>query len=416
MEQLSTRIVIGDLPVVDVDTHLNEPAGTWDDIDPAFRDRGLQMRQEGARRWLCLGERKILPVRTTYVGEVDDARGLVEDDPDGYEKLIASRRITLSPEQERTHELRESDARTRTDVLAEMGITSALLFPSFGLFWPSIVDDPLLADANFTAWNNWVVRQTQVNPEQLLPVAQFSLNDVERTVAEIRRCKAIGMKGFFLRAVPYRELPWGDPSNEPIWTALEEANIPLLLHAAPIGPITPDPAWEKNLVQGHVGQPLQTFLNRAPPLEAAIANLIFEGVLERHPGLRIGVLEFGASWVPSFLQRIDFAGDFLGPRNRYMRDRLRMRPSDYFRRHVRVSAFWSEPLLWLFQSAGPEVFMFASDFPHPEGSDHAVERAWRILDELPPHVITRFFSTNASELIGAPAPVAHVARSTVGSV
>jgi uncharacterized protein len=405
MEQPTTRLVVGDVPVVDVDTHLNEPAGAWDDIDPAFRDRGLQMREEGRRRWLCLGDRKILPVRATFVNEVDDARELTKEDPEGYEKLIASRRVSLPPDDELEHMLLESDATKRTSVLSDMGVTAALLFPSFGLFWPSIVDDPELADANFVAWNNWILKQTRSSPEQLLPVAQFSLNNVERTVAEIRRCKAIGMRGLFLRAVPYRELPWGDPSNEPIWTELEAANMPLLLHAAPIGPITPDPAWEKNLVQGHVGQPLPTFLNRALPLEAAIANLIFEGVLERHPNLRIGILEFGASWVPSFLQRIDYAFDFLGPRNRYMRDRLRMKPSEYFRRQIRVSAFWSEPLMWLFRSAGPEVFMFASDFPHPEGSDNAVERSWRILDQMPPEVITRFFSTNAIELVGSDVPV-----------
>ncbi len=412
MESLSTKAVVGDLTVVDVDTHLNEPEGTWDEIDPAFRDKRLQMRNEGSRRWLCVGERKILPVRNTYVNEVDDARELTRTDPQAYEKLIVSRRISLGSDAQREHALLESDPRKRIDVLADMGVTAALLFPSFGLFWPSVVDDAELADANFTAWNNWVVRQTRVNPDQLLPVAQFTLNDVGRAVAEIQRCHAKGVRGLFLRAVPYRQLPWADASNEPVWQALEDANMPLLLHAAPIGPITVDPAWEKNLVTGHVGQPLQTFLNRALPLEAALSNLIMEGMLERHPRLRIGVLEFGASWVPSFLQRMDYAADFMGARNRYMRDRLRMKPSDYFRRQVRVSAFWNEPLLWLFEAAGPEVFMFASDFPHPEGSDRAVERAWRILDKLSPEVIARFFSGNACELVGSQPQ----ARTVAGSV
>ncbi len=390
--------VTGVVTAVDVDTHLNEPVGTWDDIDPSFIDKRLQIREEGSRRWLCVGEKRILPIRPTFVGEVDDAREAVESDPAGYERMIASRKL-FTPEQEKKQSDLESSANTRVAVLKEMGVQSALLFPSFGLFWPSIVEDAEIADANFMAWNNWIVKQSAVEPDSLMPVAQFSLSDPSRTVSEIRRAKAMGARGFFVRAVPYRGLPWSDPSNECIWDELETSGMPLLLHAAPIGPLTVNPAWEKNIEKGHVGQPLPTFLNRALPVEAVLANLIFDGVLERHPNLRIGVLEFGAIWVPSFLQRIDFTFDYLGPRNRYIRDRLKMRPSEYFRRHVKVSAFWSEPLLWMFESAGPEVFLFSSDFPHPEGSGSAVDRAYRILDKMPPATIQRFFSTNAKELL-----------------
>jgi predicted TIM-barrel fold metal-dependent hydrolase len=395
------KSVIGEFPAVDVDTHLNEPAGTWDDIDASFKEQRLQIREEASRRWLCLGEKKILPIRPTYVGEVDDARERVQSDPDGYEKMIASRKL-ITPEQEQKQAKLESCADTRLTVLREMGIQSALLFPSFGLFWPSIVDNAEVADANFMAWNNWIVQQSAIDPSSLMPVAQFSLSDPNRTVAEIRRSKKMGVRGFFVRAVPYRDLPWSDPTNEPIWDELETSGMPLLLHAAPIGPITINPAWEKNIVKGHVGQPLPTFVNRALPAEAVLSNLIFEGVLERHPKLKIAVLEFGSIWVPSFLQRIDYTFDYLSPRNRYMRDRLKMKPSEYFRRQVRVAAFWSEPLLWLFESAGPEVFLFSSDFPHPEGSNDAVERAYRILDKMPPATIRRFFSANAKELLQAP--------------
>jgi predicted TIM-barrel fold metal-dependent hydrolase len=358
----------------------------------------LNIREEAGRRWLCLGEKRILPIRPTFVGDVDEARDRLSVDDDPYRSML-SERTALSQETLDNNLLRESDPQIRVGILSEMGVAQALLFPSFGLFWPSVVHDGEVADANFSAWNNWVYQQSRVDPSKLLPVAQFSMNDPERTVMEIRRTAAMDMSGFFIRAVPYRDLPWGDPSNEAIWTALEEADIPLLLHAAPIGPIGIHSAWEKNIVQGHNGQPLQTYLNRALPAEAVIANLILEGVLERHPKLRIGVLEFGAIWVPSFLQRLDYTLGTLGPRNKYLRDRLRMKPSDYFRRQVKVGAFWSEPLQWLIQSAGPEVFMFSSDFPHPEGNESAVERAYRILDSMPPDTVRRFFSQNAQELV-----------------
>jgi len=338
-----------------------------------------------------------MPVRRTFSGEVDAARELVKQDTRAYEKLSLSRRSAPLGGSVHDPESAESNGRERLRVLDAMGVYSALLFPSLGLFWPSTVEDPEVTDANFAAWNNWVVRQAAAEPTRLLAVAQYSLSDVSRAVAEIRRCHAAGIRGFFLRAVPYRDLPWGDESNEAVWQELESSGLPLFIHS---GPLRVHPAWDKGLIPNHVGQPLQTFLNRSHPGEAALSDLIFAGVLERHPKLRIGIIEFGSIWFPSFIRRLDFAFGFLGPRNRYMRERLSMLPSDYLRRQVKVSCFWSEPIDWLIESAGPEFFMYSSDYPHPEGNQNAVERALEATRLLPAEVAARFFSRNAQELLG----------------
>lgn len=398
---------VNNLSIVDVDMHFNEPPGTWDEIAPEFAESVLRIRTNAVgRRWLFAGERRLIPLRATFPGEVDEAREAVKTDPLAYEKIVQSRRVTTESSTWRPAHPAESDSVERLKVLDEMGVEAALLFPSLGLFWPPVIEDEELADANFAAWNNWVARQASVNPARLFAAAQYSLSNVERAVAEVRRCHALGCRGFFLRGVPYRGLPWGDASNDPFWHALEETGMPLLIHSAPLGSLAIDPAWEKGLVTGHKGQTLQTLLNRARVPEAVISNLIFEGVLERYPALRIGVIEFGSLWVPSFLQQIDYTFEFLGPRNRYMRERLRARPSDYFRRQVKVSSFWSEPLPWLLAAAGAELFMFASDFPHPEGNEHAVEHAFQALAEMPPESVEKFFSGNAKELFGLQ-PKAH---------
>ena len=392
---------VNNLSIVDVDMHFNEPPGTWDEIASEFKESGLRISTDvGGRRWLFAGQRRIIPLRATFPGEVDEAREAIRTDPLGYENMVQSRRVTAESSSWRPAHPAESDSVERLKVLDKMGVETALLFPSLGLFWPSVIDDDELADANFAAWNNWVARQASIKPARLFAAAQYSLSDVERAVAEAHRCHALGCRGFFLRAVPYRGLPWGDPSNAPFWQALEETGMPLLIHSAPLGSLVIDPAWEKGLVAGHKGQTLQTLLNRSRAPEAAVSNLIFEGVLERHPTLRIGVIEFGGVWVPSFLKQIDYTFEFLGPRNRYLRERLRARPSDYFRRQVKVSTFWSEPLPWLLASAGAEIFMFASDFPHPEGNENAVERAFQALAKMPSESIEKFFSGNAKELFG----------------
>jgi predicted TIM-barrel fold metal-dependent hydrolase len=390
------------LSIIDADTHFNEPPGTWDGIDSEFQADGLRIDIDAAgRRWLFSGQRRMIPLRATFPGEVDAAREAVKSDTLGYERILESRRSTAESSNWRPAHVAESDGVERLKVLDQMGVDKALLFPSLGLFWPSVVDNQELADANFAAWNTWVARQAAIDPSRLLAAAQYSLSNVERAVAEVKRSLALDCGGFFMRAVPYRGLPWGDTSNEPFWEALEQSGMPLLIHSAPLGSLSIDPAWDKGLVPGHKGQTLQTLLNRARAPEAVISNLIFEGVLERHPALRIGVIEFGGLWVPSFLQQLDYTFEFLGPRNRYLRERLSARPSDYFRRQIKVSTFWSEPLPWLFASAGAEIFMFASDFPHPEGNESAVKCAFQRLNDVPRESVKKFFSANARELFGA---------------
>jgi len=383
--------------VIDVDMHITEDAGTWDSVDPTFSSAPLHICTEaGGRRWLMCGDSRILLLRTTVPGEIDAARNLTRVDPHGYEELIAQRRAApqLAPQPDPS----ESDVTARVGVLDAMGVSEAVIFPSLALFWPSVVLEPALADAHYAAWNTWIAVRTMHLRHRLLPIAQYSFHNPPRAVAEIRRCGELGLRGLFVRAVPYRELPWDDESYEEIWDALETSGLPLLLHSAVVGSVNIDLAWEKGLEPKHVGQPIPTFINRARPAEAVLTSLIFGGVLARHPRLRIGVIEFGSIWVPSFLQRLDFTFKFLGPRNRYLRERLTIPPSEYVRRQVKVSTFWNEPLEWLIRSSGDTIFMFSSDFPHPEGNVRAVELAHESIDALPEGTRRRFFSSNAREL------------------
>jgi uncharacterized protein len=383
--------------VIDADQHFDEVPETWDSIDPAFRDAALTVQSgRGGRRWLACRGRAVMPLRHTYPGEIDTARELVREDSRGYERWRAERRSAPVVHDERA----ASDAVTRTAVLDASGIAAALLFPSYGLFWPSVVTDGEVADANFAAYNTWIAGACSPAPHRLLGVAQYSIEDVDRAVREVWRAHELGLNGFFLRAVPYRGRPWSDMSNEPVWAALEQAGLPLMLHSAPLGALGHDADWEKGLPPEHLGQPPLTFLNRSLPAEAALASLVLGGVLDRHPGLRVAVVEFGAVWVPSFLHRLDAALDFLGPRNRYLRERLQDRPSGYVRRQVRFTAFWSEPIAWLGAVSDPGLYMFSSDFPHPEGSEDALARVRASLDGQPDDVVGQFLGDAARYCLG----------------
>jgi hypothetical protein len=107
------------------------------------------------------------------------------------------------------------------------------------------------------------------------------------------------------------------------------------------------------------------FLDTAPAL--AVTDLIVNGTLQRHPELRIGIVELGSVWVPLHLLMLDGAYDFTARLNGSTPAALEHKPSDYFRRQVRVSSFAMEGPVRLTKQSG-DIFMCCSDYPHSEGS------------------------------------------------
>ena len=102
----------------------------------------------------------------------------------------------------------------------------------------------------------------------------------------------------------------------------------------------------------------------------ACTDLILNGVLERHPDLRLGIVELSAVWVPLYLMMLDGGGQFV--RRLDGRDpKLSLRPSDYFKRQIRVSSFAYElPANLERQLAGADLLMCCRGYPHSEGTAH----------------------------------------------
>ena len=99
----------------------------------------------------------------------------------------------------------------------------------------------------------------------------------------------------------------------------------------------------------------------------ACTDLILNGTLERHPDLRIGIVELTAVWVPMFLMMLDGGSEFTARLNGRPLYPLRMKPSEYFRRQVRVSSFSYELPGRLIRQTG-DLYMCCSDYPHSEGT------------------------------------------------
>ena len=110
----------------------------------------------------------------------------------------------------------------------------------------------------------------------------------------------------------------------------------------------------------------------APPAQT-LATMIFDGVLEAFPGLRIGVIEQGAIWVPSWLRQMESAFEAFG-RHEERLQALSMRLSEYVHRQVRFTPYPTEDVGWIVREGGPDLVMFSSDYPHVEGGRRPLER------------------------------------------
>ena len=136
-----------------------------------------------------------------------------------------------------------------------------------------------------------------------------------------------------------------------------------------------------------------------------LATLIIDGVLERHPDLKIGVIEMGASWVPSWMRSMDSCAAAFR-KNEDRLQKLSLTPSEYVRRQVRVTPYPHEPVGWIIKNSGPEVCLFSSDYPHVEGGRNPIKRFAASLDDEGCSSFERdaFYQHNFEDLIGAALP------------
>jgi predicted TIM-barrel fold metal-dependent hydrolase len=240
-------------------------------------------------------------------------------------------------------------------------------------------------------------------PSCYVPLADF---DVALRLAD----EAIGM-GAAALLVASGCPPGHSPSHvglDPVWARAQEARIPVVFHVGGTGdlidrnyfrnglPIPPDfHGGEENFrsvdYMGIPGPPAQT-----------LATMIFDGVLDRFPDLRIGVIEQGAIWVPSWLRQMESAFEAFGRHEERLR-RLTLRPSEYVRRQVRFTPYPTEDVGWIIEQAGPEVCMFSSDYPHVEGGRRPLERFEASLGDAGDQVRQRFYCDNFVDLMGAAA-------------
>ena len=276
-------------------------------------------------------------------------------------------------------------ARLREEVLDRDRVTAGILNCTYAV---DSLHNPDQAAAMARAVNDWQsaewlacdrrLRASIVVPSQ---VPALAVEEIERVA---------GRPGFVQVLLPARaHHPYGSRLFHPLWEAIAAHGLVAGIHfgGAPGNPPTP------------VGWPsyhYETYVGMALAFAAQLSSLVSEGVFDLHPDLRVTLIESGFTWLPSHLWRFDKEWKNL----RRLVPWVRRPPSDYVRRHVRLTV---QPLdapgdprqlLELVdQLESDEMLLYASDYPHRHAGDVEAD----LLRHLPPALAERVCSANARE-------------------
>lgn len=287
---------------------------------------------------------------------------------------------------------------TRHQLLDEFDMSGAILngggttLSKGGMNFPEQLGFELCRAYNDAYKDMWLAADPRFYSSIHIPVEHPDM-----AVKEIARCREaeLGDRHAQVLVEPRTEYPIGNPKYWPIFEACEHYGLPLAFHVAPGRRMTAC-GGINYYFEWHVGFSLRNF--------TLTPSLIFEGVFDRFPNLRIVLVEQSWSWVIPFAWRLDTSWHLLRDEVAH----LRRKPSEYLR-----SNFWfttqpmEEPehveeyrsLLRLFEeTVGPTHLMYSSDYPHWD-FDSPYES---VPQALPIEQRRRILGQNASSLYGIP--------------
>jgi predicted TIM-barrel fold metal-dependent hydrolase len=379
----------GSRTILDADSHVMELADFLDEfIDPEQRDR---LRRRGMDA--------LKPVLDKAMAANAARRSDAAKGAEAEARLLLDKGWSA---------MGAFDPAERSRVLDLLGFDGQLVFATFASAMFTGKDQNRLyagAAAQNKAMNNFCATD-----RRLLPVAYVPLVDPDRAVALASEAIADGCAAVMVPSTAAGERAPTHPGLDPFWSTLAAANVPFVLHVGGGGRLL-DPAFHNNdmPVTDHLGggENIRSkdylAIHQSPSL--FLGALILDGLFDRFPALRGGCIEQGAGWVVSWLHHLDYAQRAF-KRTEEPLQRLAYKPSDYVRRHLKFTPFPGEPVGWMIEQAGAELFMFSSDYPHPEGGRDPLAKFEQTLDSTSEADKERFYAGNMAELLTGSATLA----------
>jgi uncharacterized protein len=304
----------------------------------------------------------------------------------------------------RVGELRPTTADLRLSDMDRDGADASIMY---GPTDPMGIADPELRRSCYEAYNDWLAEFCAVRPDRLIGVAQLSMEDPQAAHDELERlAKQGGLRHVNILASRAKP-PIYDDAWEPFWALAEEAGIPIGFHLAVS--VKKTRLDEENRGAANLVIATASRYAQEPPgiqLLEPMTGLIFAGVLDRHPRVKIVMAEAGLAWIPSMIQGLDIWYQRTRDGRRLTGDvpinLPQMLPSEYFHRQIWIS-FVDDPLgvKMVGNILDVDKVMFGSDYPHPAST---WPDSQKVLDDcrqsLAADVWQKIFRDNARSLFG----------------
>ncbi len=299
--------------ILSSDSHVFEPPDLWTTrIDAAFRDRAPRMQRFNGVDQLVVEAHQVI----AGIGLISNAGARFE----------APETISSQGRFEDVHQGGYDPDQHLQDMQID-GVAGEVLYPSQGLFYFKVADTPLMS-AIFRAYNDWLAEFCSTDPARLKGIAMINLDDIQ---------------------------------DGPFWATAQALDMPLSLHTA---------TRRQGKIRGAGERTLRDASSRATKVfypATSMCDMIFSGVFERYPNLKLVIVEFELAWAPHLLSTMDYTY-----RERHEEALYRfkdgMRPSDFFHRNVLLSFQEDDIGIRLRDVIGVDNMMWGSDYPHSEST------------------------------------------------
>jgi len=370
--------------IISSDSHIIEPPDVWAPLQAQLGDRAPRVISADDGDWWYVDGKKTMSFLGINVGKRFEV--------DSHELRTSGRFTDVTAG--------ASDPARYVSENESDGVWASVIYPSQGLVLYAVPSTDV-ATLAMRRYNDWIAEFCSHAPDRLKGIAMLNVDDIDGAVAELKRARALGLVGAMISVAPPAWAPYRLRDYDPLWAAAQDLAMPLSLH---IGTDRADPKLGDAAFKLSVKDvPPSNFVNSDYRVRITLSDIIFSGVFERFPQLKIGAVEFELSWMPVFLQRLDYTytdRPARGPEWVRFKDRSKL-PSDFFRSNVFVS-FQEDPYgLRLRDIYTPDIIAWGSDYPHTESTfPRSMEILQKNLSILNEDEIVKVVNANVRRIYG----------------
>jgi predicted TIM-barrel fold metal-dependent hydrolase len=281
------------------------------------------------------------------------------------------------------------DPKARLEIQDEEGVAAEVIYPSVGMVI-CLHPDPDYKKACFDAYNRWLAEFCETAPKRLLGIGMMACRTPAEGVREIKELKAMGFRGVMMCGDPHFE-DYDSPAYDPVWEASIAEGMPINFHI-----LTSKDSMGGVGVRGpKMIQQIVTIRGN----QNIVMMMVLSGVFDRHPNLKVIMVENDAGWIPHFAFRLDHAWE----KHRWWMEvgAIKRKPSEYVHENIYATFQDDYSVQHVINAVNLERVMWATDFPHGDGT---YPESRKVIDEITEgmteHQIQSVVYDNAAALYG----------------